>query len=165
MKYITTIGDQQYEIEINSDDEITVDGQMLSVDFQTIADQPVYSVILDGASHEASIHSTETGLQVLLRGQLFEVVVEDERQRRLRKSSGGIPVHGGELQIKSPMPGLVITVPVEEGQEIKQGDNLIILESMKMQNEIKAPRDGKVMRVRVTAGDSVDQNQLLLTLT
>ncbi len=165
MKYITTIGDQQYEIEINSDDEITVDGQMLSVDFQTIADQPVYSVILDGKSHEASIHSTETGLQVLLRGQLFEVVVEDERQRRLRKSSGGIPVHGGELQIKSPMPGLVITVPVEEGQEIKQGDNLIILESMKMQNEIKAPRDGKVMRVRVTAGDSVDQNQLLLTLT
>jgi biotin carboxyl carrier protein len=165
MKYITSIGDQQFEIEINSDDEITIDGQMLSVDFQTVADQPDYSMILDGESHEASIHSTETGLQVLLRGQLFEVVVEDERQRRLQQNSGGIPVHGGELQIKSPMPGLVITVPVEDGQEIEKGANLIILESMKMQNEIKAPRDGKVTRVSVAAGDSVDQNQLLLTLS
>jgi biotin carboxyl carrier protein len=63
------------------------------------------------------------------------------------------------------MPGLVITVPVEDGQEIEKGANLIILESMKMQNEIKAPRDGKVTRVSVAAGDSVDQNQLLLTLS
>ena len=165
MKYITTIGDQQFEIEINSDDEITIDGLLLSVDFQSVADQPIYSIILDGDSHEAAIHSTEAGLQVLLRGQLFEVNVEDERQRRLRQSSGGIPVQSGELQIKAPMPGLVIAVPVEDGQEIEKGAHLIILESMKMQNEIKAPRDGKVIRVRVAAGDSVDQNQLLLTLS
>jgi biotin carboxyl carrier protein len=56
-------------------------------------------------------------------------------------------------------------VPVEEGQEIQSGDDLIILESMKMQNELKAPRDGTVSRVRVKAGDNVDQNQVLLTLS
>ena len=164
MKYIATIEDQQFEIEIDSDREITVDGQLLSVDFQSVADQPIYSIILEGESHEASINLTDLGLQVLLRGQLFEVQVEDERQRRLRQSSGGIPLHHGELQIKAPMPGLVVAVPVEDGEEIGKGNNLIILESMKMQNEIKAPRDGTIQRVSVSPGDSVDQNQVLLTL-
>jgi biotin carboxyl carrier protein len=58
-----------------------------------------------------------------------------------------------------------VSVPVEEGQEIQTGDDLVILESMKMQNELKAPRDGIVSRIRVMAGDNVDQNQVLLTLS
>ena len=65
----------------------------------------------------------------------------------------------------APMPGLVVAVPVEEGQEVQKGEDLIILESMKMQNELKAPRDGTISRIRVGPGDSVDQNQVLLTLT
>jgi biotin carboxyl carrier protein len=63
------------------------------------------------------------------------------------------------------MPGVVIDIPIEEGQEVTRGDNVIILESMKMQNEIKAPRDGTVNRLRVKAGESVDQNQILLILS
>jgi biotin carboxyl carrier protein len=63
------------------------------------------------------------------------------------------------------MPGLIVAIPVEEGQEIQSGDDLIILESMKMQNELKAPRDGTVNRIRVSAGDNVDQNQVLMTLS
>ncbi len=165
MKYITNIEDRQFEIEINSDFEITVDGKQIAVDFQSVADQPVYSIILDGASYEASVHTTETGIQVLLHGKLYDAKVEDERQRRLRQSSGGPMVQSGELNIRAPMPGLVIAVPVEDDQDVEKGDNLIILESMKMQNEIKAPRSGKIMRVRVQSGDSVDQNQVLITLS
>jgi len=63
------------------------------------------------------------------------------------------------------MPGVVIDIPIKEGQEVTQGDNVIILESMKMQNEIKAPRDGTVNHLRVKAGESVDQNQILLILS
>jgi biotin carboxyl carrier protein len=165
MKYITNIEDRQFEIEINSDFEIMVDGKQIAVDFQSVADQPVYSIILDGASYEASVHTTETGIQVLLHGKLYDAKVEDERQRRLRQSSGGPMVQSGELNILAPMPGLVVAVPVEDDQDVEKGDNLIILESMKMQNEIKAPRSGKVMRVRVRSGDSVDQNQVLITLS
>jgi len=62
------------------------------------------------------------------------------------------------------MPGLIVAVPVEEGQQVDKGDNLVILESMKMQNEIKAPREGKVTGVRVNPGDNVDQNQVLVVI-
>ncbi len=63
------------------------------------------------------------------------------------------------------MPGLVVAVPVTQGEQVQKGQNLVILESMKMQNEIKAPREGTVSRVRVKSGDNVDQHQVLLTLS
>jgi 3-methylcrotonyl-CoA carboxylase alpha subunit len=73
-------------------------------------------------------------------------------------------VSGGEFSLKAPMPGLVVAVPVAEGETVSKGQNLVILESMKMQNELRAPRDGVVQRVRVKAGERVEQNQLLVTL-
>jgi len=165
MKYFATIGDQQFEVEIKKDQQVDVNNQQLTADFQSVGDQPVYSLILDGDSYEASIYTTETGIQVLLQGQLFEVQVEDERRQRLRQSSGSPQTRSGDIHINAPMPGIVIDIPVEEGQEVAGGDNVIILESMKMQNEIKAPRDGTVNRLRVKAGESVDQNQILLILS
>jgi biotin carboxyl carrier protein len=62
------------------------------------------------------------------------------------------------------MPGLVVSILVSEGQDVKKGQVLLILESMKMQNELKAPRDGKVSRIRVKAGESVEQKQALLSV-
>ncbi len=165
MKYFATIGNKQFEVEIKADQQIDVDNQQLTADFQSVGDQPIYSLILNGDSFEASIYTTESGIQVLLQGQLFEVHVEDERQQRLRQSSTSPQIRSGDIHIKAPMPGVVILIPVEEGQEVAQGDNVIILESMKMQNEIKAPRDGTVNRLRVKTGESVDQNQIMLILT
>jgi biotin carboxyl carrier protein len=165
MKYYATIDDQQFEVEIKPDDLIEIDGQNLIADFQSVGDQPVYSLILDGDSYEASIYASDRGIQVLLLGQLFEVQVEDERQQRLRQTSSGPEIRKGEIQIHAPMPGIVINIPIEEGQEVTKGENIIILESMKMQNEIKAPRDGTVLRIRVIPGESVNQNQILIILT
>ena len=165
MKYVATIGDQSFEIEVLSDGEILLDGQQFTADFQSVADQPVYSLLLDGQSYEASIHLTDHGIQVLLRGQLIDVQVEDERQRRLRQSTGGQVIQSGDIHLKAPMPGMVVAIPVEQGQEVSSGDNVIILESMKMQNELKAPRDGVISRLRVKPGDNVDQNQVLLILS
>ena len=62
------------------------------------------------------------------------------------------------------MPGLIVKIPVSEGQEVKKGDVLVILESMKMQNELKSPRDGKVTRIQVKPGDSVEQRQTILSV-
>lgn len=165
MKYIATIDDKQYEIEINDDDRILVGGQPVELDFKSMSEgQPIYSLILDGKSYEAIIELTDEGWQVMLRGQMYLIDIEDERQRRLRMASGGISTQSGELKLKAPMPGLIVDVPVEAGQEVEKGDNLIILESMKMQNEIKSPRQGKVARINCKSGDSVNQNQVLLIL-
>lgn len=165
MKYIATVEGRSIEIDINAEGEILADGARLEVDFQSVADEPVYSMLLNGESFEANVSSGEMAVEVLLRGELFLIDVEDERQRRLRETAGAAVQQEGDFNLKAPMPGLVVSVPVEDGQSVAKGDHLIILESMKMQNELKAPKDGKVSRLRVASGDSVDQNQVLLTLT
>jgi biotin carboxyl carrier protein len=165
MKYIATVGETSFEIEIRSDEEIILDGEQLTADFQSVADQPIYSLLLEGQSFEASIHPTDHAIQVLLHGHLMDVQVEDERQRRLRETSAGQVIQSGDLHMRAPMPGMVVAIPVEEGQQVASGENLIILESMKMQNELKAPRDGMISRLRVRQGDRVDQNQILLILS
>lgn len=164
MKYIATIEGQSFEIDINEAGEILADGKRLEVDFQSVADEPIYSMLLNNESFEANVASGESAVEVLLRGRLFLVDVEDERQRRLRETTDIGLIEEGEYTMAAPMPGLVVAVPVEEGQEVEKGDNLIILESMKMQNELRAPRNGTVSRIRVGPGDRVDQDQALLTL-
>jgi biotin carboxyl carrier protein len=165
MKYIATVGEKTYEIEINSEGEITLDGRRLSMDLQSVAGQPVYSLIIDGRSFEAYVVPGDEGVDVVLAGRLYHVTVEDERLRRLRQASAGLTVRAGEFHLKAPMPGLVVAVPVEEGQQVARGDDLVILESMKMQNELKAPREGTVSHVRVRPGDRVDQNQILISVS
>jgi biotin carboxyl carrier protein len=164
MKYITTIGEKQFLVEIIDDRHVSVDGKIYEVDFESVSGQPVYSLIVDGKSHESYVAPGEQDWQVLLRGRLYPVTVEDEREKRLRAAAGGGVAETGEFLLKAPMPGLVVTILVEEGQEIKKGQVLLILESMKMQNELKAPRDGVVHRIKVKTGETVEQKQTLLSV-
>ena len=164
MKYITTVEGKQFVVEIIDDKHVSVDGKIYNIDFESVSGQPVYSLIVDGKSHEAYVQQGDENWQVLLRGRLYPATVEDEREQRLRAAAGGGVAETGEFHLKAPMPGLVVTIPVSEGQEVKKGQVLLILESMKMQNELKAPRDGKVSRIRVKAGESVEQKQALLSV-
>ena len=166
MKYVTTIDDKSYVIEINDDKRVIVDGVEYAVDFESVFGQPVYSLLINGRSYEAYVSESEdeNDWQVLIRGDLFSVSVEDEREKRLRATAGAVASSTDEFNLKAPMPGLIVTVPVSEGQDVHKGEILIVLESMKMQNELKSPRDGKVGRVKVKAGDNVEQNQVLLVV-
>ncbi len=164
MKYATTVGEQTYIIEINRDDEIIVDGERYAADLQSIDGLGTFSLILDNASHEALVEEREGTLGVLLQGQLYPVQVEDERARRLAESSRGFSTPSGEVAIKSPMPGLIVAVKVSPGQDVRKGEALVILESMKMENELRAPRDGRVGAVRVEARQAVEQGQTLMTI-
>lgn len=166
MRYVVTVGDKTYLIEINDDRKVTIDGTEYAVDFESISGQPVYSLLINGRSYEAYVHQADSELQVLLHGDMYQVRVEDEREMRLRAAASSLSLApAGEFSLRAPMPGLVISVPVSEGQAIKKGDILVILESMKMQNELKSPRDGVVGRVKVAAGTSVEQNQILITIS
>lgn len=164
MKYVTTLGNQEYIIEIIDDETISVDGTKYQVDFEAIGEQPVFSLLLDGCSYEAYINPDEANWEVLLQGILYSVNVEDEREKRLRTIFGGNLQDSSEFFLKAPMPGLVISVLVEDGQRINKGDVLIILESMKMQNELTSPRDGHISRLRVDEGDNVERKQTLLSV-
>jgi biotin carboxyl carrier protein len=164
MKYITTINDTEFLVEVIDDHHVNINGKTYQVDFEAVSGQPVYSLLLDGKSHEAYVRESDDDWQVLLRGRLYPAKVEDEREKRLRVAAGGGVVESGEFNLKAPMPGLVVAIPVEEGQEIKKGQVLLILESMKMQNELKSPRDGIINRIKVKAGESVEQKQVLLSV-
>lgn len=164
MKYVTTINEKDFEIEIVDDHHIRIGDRLLAVNFESVSGQPVFSLILDGKSYESYVYQGDEDWQVLLRGRQYQVKIEDEREKRLRAAAGGGVAEGGEFHLKAPMPGLVVSVLVKEGQEIKKGQVMLILESMKMQNELKAPRDGTMGRIRVKAGESVEQKQALLSL-
>lgn len=164
MKYITTVEGKEFVVEILDEKHVIVDGKVFEVDFESVSGQPVYSLIVDGRSHESYIYQGEENWQVLLRGRLYPVTVEDEREKRLRSAAGGGVAETGEFHLRAPMPGLVVAIPVAEGQEVKKGQVILILESMKMQNELKSPRDGTIGRIRVKAGESVEQKQTLLSV-
>jgi biotin carboxyl carrier protein len=164
MKYISTVNDVEYLVEIIDERHISVNGRMLTVDFNSVSGQPVYSLLVDGASFEAFVYPGEEKLEVLLMGRQFPVMVEDERDRRLRAAAGGSVSEAGEYHLKAPMPGMVVSILVKEGQAIEKGQVVLILESMKMQNELKSPRAGTVGRLRVKAGESVEQRQTLLSV-
>jgi biotin carboxyl carrier protein len=164
MRYITNIEGCDYLVEILDEHHVSVDGKIYTVDFQSISEQPVYSLLLDNESYEAYVYPLEHEMQVLILGRLFSVFVEDERERRLRLQASAVIAESQEFQLKSPMPGLIISVPVVEGEKVSRGEVLVILESMKMQNELKSPRDGVVSRIRVKPGDRVEISQHLLNI-
>ena len=166
MKYVTTVNERKFEIEINDEDHVTVDGVRHEIDFQAVGNRPLYSLLIGGHSYEAYVEQGDDDWQVLHRGNLYQVWVEDERAQGLAQMGGARPiVLGGEHHFKAPMPGMVITIPVAAGQEIAQDEVLVILESMKMQNELKAPCNGVVTRINVLPGDSIEQNQVLVVIS
>src|SRR5512143_2771744 len=157
MRYITTVEGKQFLVEIIDEKHVSVDGKVYEVDFESVSGQPVYSLIVNGKSHEGLVALGDDDWQVLLHGRLFPITVEDEREQRLRSAAGGGVAETGEFHLRAPMPGLVVAVPVTEGQQVKRGEVILILESMKMQNEIKSPRDGTIGRIRVRPGETVEQ--------
>ncbi len=164
MKYVTSIDGHEYLIDILDEHHVSVDGVIYDIDFMQVGDQPVYSLVVNGESVEAHVYPNEDLWQVLFHGTLFTACVEDEREKRLKAAMGGRVAEHEEFHLKAPMPGMVVSIPVQDGQAVKRGEVLAILESMKMQNELRSPRDGKVARVRVKTGDRVEQKDTMLSV-
>jgi biotin carboxyl carrier protein len=164
MKYIAEVDGLEFPVEILDEHHIRFGNEILEVDLADVSGQPLYSLIVNGESYEGYVYSDEGVWQVLLLGCSYVVNIEDEREKRLHTPQTN-PAHPGrEFVLKAPMPGLAVTVPVVEGQHVEKGQILIILESMKMQNELRAPFGGSVVRLRIKAGDIVQQKQILLSL-
>lgn len=167
MKYYVTVEGYTYEIDIQPDGEVLVNGERLQVDMQRSGRLNLYSLLVNHASYEVVIEpdaERRNVYEVLLEGARFEVQVEDERSRRLAKAVFALQAPPGELILRPPIPGLIVSVPVEAGQSVEKGETLVVFEAMKMQNEIRAPRDGVVREVRVRPGMQVTQNDVLMIL-
>jgi biotin carboxyl carrier protein len=164
MKYITVVGDRTYIIDVEREGEVVRDGVPHRLDFKSIDQEGLYSLLVDNKSYEALVEEADGQLQVVIDGALYTVSVIDERAKRLAEAAGGFAPPSGEQGIRSPMPGLVVAIPVKEKDVVKKGQVVLVLESMKMENELKAPRDGTITSVKVASRQPVEQGQVLLTI-
>lgn len=167
MKYYATVGDQTYEISIEQPGRISVNGVEMTADMQAVGGKSLYSLLLDNVSHEVVLDpdtDQRNVYGVMVAGMLYMVKVQDERTRRLSLADRTVKAPPGDLAVKAPIPGLVVKVQVVPGQTIAEGETLVILEAMKMENELRAARAGTVHEVRVEPGAQVALGQVLLTI-
>jgi biotin carboxyl carrier protein len=167
MKYYATIGEQTYEIAIDHHGRIMIDGIELAADMRTIGGRQLYSLLLENVSHEVVLDPDSDQRNVygvMVGGVRYLVRVQDERSRRLALADRNLKAPEGELMVKAPIPGLVVKVLVAPGQQVAEGEPLLILEAMKMENELRAPRAGLIHEVRAEARMQVALGQVLLSL-
>lgn len=165
MKYLVEIEGHPFEVEVqNPSGRATVDGEQFAVDMCSVDGRWLYSLIVDHRPYEAFVEEKEERYSVTIQGEPFEVVVRDPKTARLAKMVQRPEAPPTELPIKAPLPGLIVAVEAEPGRVVKKGQILVVLEAMKMENDLTAPRDGTVRDVLVSPGGKVEKGQLLLTL-
>ncbi|QRK12827.1 biotin/lipoyl-binding protein [Archangium violaceum] len=142
--------------------KLTHNGKTFLVDALTL-DHGAVSMLVDGHSYGVEFDEQGDEVQVLVRGQVTRIDVADERRLRLRAGSAGFSVEGKQV-IAAPMPGKVVKVLVKLGDEVKEGQGLVVVEAMKMENELKSPKAGKVVELPAKEGTAVEINAKLVVV-
>ncbi|HEY7341932.1 MAG TPA: biotin/lipoyl-containing protein [Ktedonobacterales bacterium] len=186
MRYVATVGEQTYTIGLQEDGhqrEVTLGDNRLTVDWRPVGgvalsagrDGPDqaghFSLLLGDQSFDVFVQpvsaddedGTSRVFEVYIRGQVYRVRLADERARALASLAGGAHA-SGDANIRAPMPGLVSHILVEEGAEVQRGQAVVVLEAMKMENDLPAPRAGVVKGLRVSKGQAVNQGDLLAVI-
>ncbi len=164
-----------YSIKINNDlsyktevieDQITIEGEAFEMDLIAISENR-FHLIVDKVNYLAEVlevNYAEKKFKIKVNTGIYDLEVKDKFDALL-KNLGLDNLNTQKLkEIKAPMPGLVLKILVEPDADVKKGDNLLILEAMKMENIIKAPSDFKVKKINIKAGETVEKNQVLLVL-
>lgn len=121
------------------------------------------SLIHQGRAYDVDCTESDDQWSLLLAGRVFERKLLDQRKLRMARATGkGLGATSPEL--KTPMAGRVVAVPVAPGQPIKEGQSAVVVEAMKMENELKAHRDGVIGQINVSVGDVVEVGAVLLTI-
>jgi biotin carboxyl carrier protein len=164
MRYFVTIAGRTLEVELSGGAPV-VDGVEMQAEMRALPGSAVRHLLVDGRSRAFVTRRGERqgAWEISIGGERLEVEVVDERTRAIRELTGA----GEEVvdrSIRAPMPGMVVRVEVEQGQRVKAGQGVAVVEAMKMENELKAPADGVVVKVLVSAGQTVEKGSVLVEL-
>src|SRR5437870_3935504 len=163
MPFIARLGEQSYTIDIEeigkSVYRVAVDGNEFLVDGKKTG-RTNYSLIVDNRSFEIEVDHAEDEYRVLVDGRNYHVNLVDERRVRIGGGQSEIQLQGRQ-KVSVPMPGKVIAVLVSEGDSIEKGQGLVIVEAMKMENEVRSPIAGEVKEIKVKTGDAVEGGAVL----
>jgi len=167
-KYRLKLGTDDHEIEVEPDGaggyHVKLGDEVATVSLRRIDESARYSAIIDSRPYDLFAEEGPTGFHVVLHGRTVNVGTQTGR-RGGAGAPGSIDLdEGGEWVLKSPMSGIVQEIRVAADAEVQEGEVLIIVEAMKMQNELRARRGGTVKAVYVSVGQRVDQGTPLLVL-
>ena len=137
---------------------VKLDGNELFPDVAN-PEPEVLSLVLGGRSYEVKRQTTPLGTRIVIGDAVFDVEVRDPRSFRARKRGTGLDE--GPQKITSPMPGKVVRVLAPEGSEVEAGQGVIVIEAMKMQNEMKSPKKGRVLKIIAPEGTAVNAGDAL----
>ena len=156
MIYEVTLDGELHRVEITEREgktAVMLDGKELTPDISR-PEAEVLSLVLGGKSFEIKRQVTPTGTRLLIGDSVFDVEVRDPRSFRARKR--GVGSDAGPQKINASMPGKVVRVLAPEGTEVEAGEGVIVIEAMKMQNEMKSPKKGKVQKILAPEGSAVN---------
>ena len=165
MKTFVQIGEATHEVEVKERLgvlQVTLDGAPCEVEYHEADTHGQLILMHGGKSYAMSIEGTPHDIALTVAGYRYDCALEDERERAANLAAKAASKGGGLL--KAVMPGVVVELLVKEGEEVAEGQPLLILEAMKMQNEIVAPGDGVVKTIHSTAGTAVAAGDKLITL-
>ncbi len=164
MAFIAKLGEQSYTVEIEETGKsvyrVSVDGNEFLVDGKKTG-RTNFSLIVDNRSFEIEVDNTDDEYRVLVDGRNYRIHLVDERRVRIGGAQAGLELQGRQ-NVSVPMPGKIIAVLVGEGDAVEKGQGLVIVEAMKMENEVRSPIAGEVKEIKVKPGDTVEGGAVLL---
>ena len=158
---ISNIGNRQFKWSFLEDGSIMLDGIRLQADLQNISPGR-FSLLLNGKSFHTIITRNDFIYTVLIKGRNYKIGIKTSTKKVRDFSVDTTKENPSNIEVRSPMPGMVVRCEVSEGTIVAAGDGLLILEAMKMENEILAPTAGRVKAIYVSAGKPVEKGDLLL---
>lgn len=161
MKLKAVIEDQEHDLNVQIDGgsvRAEVDGRAYALELRE-PEPGSYLFFREAEIHECRVSSGQNGFDVNLRGRNHAVTIIDPK--RLRSGQDSDRHHHGLAEIRAPMPGKVVRVHIEAGAAVEKGAGVIVVEAMKMQNEMKSPRAGVVVSINVKPGDTVNAGDVL----
>lgn len=163
MKKALVNDNHSFEIELEGD-TVLIDGIRIEPNLSVISENCYHLIVNDkGYRIEVAERNAQTkSATILVNGKVCRVELRDERDRLLENLGIDVNPAAAIKDLKSPMPGLVLDILVKPGQQVKKGEQLLILEAMKMENLIKSPSDLVVKSVEVNKGDKIEKSQTLL---
>jgi pyruvate carboxylase subunit B len=165
VKYVVRIGDEDHEVVLDGDG-VHIGGDDVAAHVVPIDGTPVRMVTIGDEVHRVVVRPGATrGLYTLwLDGYRFQLEALDERTRAIRDLSGASAGPSGPAPLVAPMPGLIVRVHVQSGDQVLAGQGLVVMEAMKMENELRVQAAGRVKTVLVTPGSVVEKGALLIEL-
>jgi acetyl/propionyl-CoA carboxylase alpha subunit len=159
LRYATRAGDRDLVIEVTPEGRFLVGDRVLAADLAEAVPGHVWSVVVDGRAHEVAFVGAD---RVWVDGDEIGLAIEDERAALARRTGGRSS--DARQEIRAPMPGLLKRIHVAVGTAVNEGDALVTLEAMKMENELRAGHAGTVTQVAVGEGTKVEGGALLIVI-